>query len=1014
MRRLLTTLMCTLVGGAAFGQWTPATAKVYSKKKTVDMRATSMESHFKLNIDLLRSQLKGAQEMGSNARPVVISIPTLSGKIERFNVYSFPVVVKELADQYELGSYIGTSVDDPTRQIRFSVAPNDFQSMLFSGGDYEFIDPVDKANGLYSVHPKTNKTAGGNKPFECATTEDPAAVRDMQEMYNTARNFSHNSGTFNRSSDKKYRTMRLVVSTTGEYTQKFGGTTAGALTQINATMTRVNGVFEKDFALHLNLQNYPGVIYLNGATDPYSDPSVGTASANASNANGWNIQLQRTLSVNVGSANYDIGHLFGDSGGGGNAGCIGCICIDPSTSPTPATSLSKQKGSGFTSPADGNPSGDSYDIDYVAHEMGHQLGANHTFSHGIEPYNMNVEPGSGSTIMGYAGITGAATDVQAHSDPYFHKVSIGQVQTNLIAKTCDVETSVNNSAPIIGALSNYAIPKKTAFVLTANVTDPENDPMTYTWEEVDSPTYDPVNGSVTINKTNLGTTTVGASFRSVLPTTSPTRYFPKFSSVLAGVLDNSLNTWESTSQVARTSNFAITVRDNNPDVTQQQTNTAQQTITVGNDGPFQLTQGYLFTNAASNLTWDVANTTAAPYSVANVKIDYSSDNGTTWTVLSASTPNDGSESYTMPAALNGQTVVMRISAVGNVFYAVKKVYVSAQVACGSVPVGLLADNITISGATVNWAPVSGASSYALRYRLSGNTTWIQATASGNSYALAGLSDCKSYEVQVAAVCGGTTGTYSPSLTFSTTCVTYCTASGTNPVYNYISNVTLGTLNNTTGATSYSNFTANTALQPTLIANNTYTVSVSPTITIAGAAYNGLVAWIDFNKNGVFEDSELVLDVPVTSFPVGATPKTNTFVVPSTAVLGSPLRMRVLLMYAGASNAGVYLPSDYACGDFPNGEVEDYNVLITNNLATSETGIKNDGIQIYPNPASDVINVTKVSDKAAYKIYSAAGQLIDSGNISNGKINVSSLIKGAYVITVDEKGAEQFRSKFIKK
>jgi len=142
------------------------------------------------------------------------------------------------------------------------------------------------------------------------------------------------------------------------------------------------------------------------------------------------------LTANVGNTNYDIGHLFGKSGGGGNAGCIGCVCINPTTS------VPKGKGSGFTSPANGIASGDSFDIDYVAHEMGHQLGANHTFSHNLEGSGVNMEPGSGTTIMGYAGITGPDTDVQQNSDPYFHKASIGQVQANLIAKTCDVETTM--------------------------------------------------------------------------------------------------------------------------------------------------------------------------------------------------------------------------------------------------------------------------------------------------------------------------------------------------------------------------------------------------------------------------------------------------------------------------------------------------------------------------------------------------------------------------------------------
>ncbi|MCJ7933468.1 MAG: M12 family metallo-peptidase [Chryseobacterium sp.] len=992
MKRLLTTLMCTLVGGAAFGQWTPTTVKVDSKKRTVDMKASAVESHFKLDLNQLRSQLKGAQEMGAGAKPVVISIPTLSGKIERFNVYSFPVVVKELADQYELGSYIGTSVDDPSRQIRFSVAPNDFQSMLLKNGGYEFVEPVDKAAGIYSVHPKTAKS--GDKAFVCSTSEDPAAVKDLQALYNNGKSFAHNPGTFNKNSDRKYRTMRLVVSVTGEYTQYFGGV-PNALAQINATLTRVNGVFEKDFALHLYLQNYPVLIYTDPNADPYSP---------AAQMGNWNVELQQTLTANVGNENYDIGHLFGATGGGGNAGCIGCVCVDP------ATPTSKAKGSGYTSPADGIPQGNNFDIDYVAHEMGHQLGGNHTFSHGIEGTGVNVEPGSGSTIMGYAGITGATTDVQAHSDDYFHRVSIGQIQTNLNNKTCDVETGVANNPPVIGALPSYTIPKKTAFVLTANVTDPEGDPMTYTWEQVDSG----MTSAQTINKNNLGQTTYGASFRSVAPSNSPTRYFPKLSSVLAGVLDNSLNTWESTSQVARTSNFAITARDNNADVSQQQTSSAQQTITVGNDGPFQVTQGFLFINAASDLTWDVANTSGAPYNVANVKIDYSTDNGATWTVLSASTPNDGAEPFTMPAALNGQTVAMRVSAIGNVFYAIKKVAVTTQVQCGSAPIGVVAQNLTLNGAAVSWSPVAGAASYVIQYKLNSASTWSQTTASTNSVTLAGLTDCSPYQVQVAAVCAGVTGPYSTAVAFSTACTTYCTAASSSGQYNYISNVTLGAVNNTTGGTTYSNFTTNTTLQPTLLLNSSNSISVSLTTTLAGASVNGMAVWIDYNKNGTFEANERVLNMPITALPVGATPVSGTFTVPSTAVTNSPLRMRVMTVLMQAAGVGNNIPDSFACGGFPNGEVEDYNVVITTNLATSETGIKNDGIQLYPNPVSDVLNVTKVSDKAAYKIYSAAGQLIDSGNISNGKINVSSLIKGGYVITIDEKGHDQFRSKFIKK
>ncbi|REC51820.1 propanediol utilization protein [Chryseobacterium piscium] len=1008
MKKLITTLFCSLIGGSVLAQWTPTTIKRSSVIET-----SSIQPQYKLDINLIRSQLKNAKETGANAQAVEILLPTLKGKMERFAVYSFPVVVKELADQYQLGSYVGIGLDDPNKSVRFSVSPNDFQSMIIKGGEYEFIEPTKSDKTIYSVHPKSKPTGG--KSFVCTTDENPLAKQDIEALLEKGKSFTNQTTDFSKMSDRKYRTMRLVVSVTGEYSQKFGGTVAGALAQINATLTRVNGVFEKDFALHLNLQNFPNIIYLDGATDPYSNSSVGTAAANSNNATGWNIQLQQTLSVNVGSTNYDIGHLFGDSGGGGNAGCIGCVCIDPTG--TPATSLSKQKGSGFTSPGDGNPSGDSFDIDYVAHEIGHQLGGNHTFSHAIEPYVVNVEPGSGSTIMGYAGITGATTDVQAHSDSYFHNVTIKQVQANLIAKTCDVETTITNNPPSIDTLPAYTIPKGTAFVLTASATDPENDPLTYVWEQVNSGTT----SAQTINKTNLGTTTYGASFRSVSPTTSPTRYFPKFSSVLAGVLDNSLDTWESTSQVARTSKFAVTVRDNNAASTQQQTQYAEQTITVGADGPFKIsnTSSYLYSNVANTITWDVANTASGAYNSPNVKIDYSVDNGVTWIVLSANTANDGTETINMPTSLNGQFVAMRVSSIGNIFYALKKMMVATQVACGSAVTGVSVSNINSSAATVNWAPVAGATSYAIQYKKTTDAVWQQTTATINTVNLPSLIANSTYEVQVASVCG-TQGPFSASVIFSTLTVNYCAAAATNaPQYEYISNVTINNgnnvlLSNSSGSSGYTNYTTNTALQPTLALNTQYTFSM----TIATPDYDTALVFIDYNNNGVFDASERVYNYPI-GLPTG--PISGNFTIPSTAVTNQPLRMRVILYYAGQFNSngqsqvGFSLNSTYAgCGTFSYGEVEDYNVVIATNLSTSESGAVKNGIQIYPNPATDFLNVTKVSDKATYKIYSAAGQLVGNGNISNGKINVSSLIKGAYVISIEDKGKENFNSKFIKK
>ena len=980
MKRITSFLLLCGFIFSANAQWTPTKAK-----RTNQNEISVTGDAYSLDIPLLKNQLKNAQEMGSNAQAVEISIPTKGGKIEKFAVYSFPVMVKELADQYQLGSYVGTSVSDPGKYLRFSLSPTNFQSMIIDNGNYEFIDVLQNNKTVYLVHSKT--APAGGKSFNCSTAEDPAAVAQISEMLKKGNHFSNQPSDFSKNSDRKYRTMRLALAVTGEYTTFHGGTVAGALSAMNATMTRVNGVFEKDFALHLNIQNYPSIIYTNAATDPYSAAAAGSAGA-------WNLEVQQDLTAKVGDANYDIGHLFGASGGGGNAGCIGCVCV------APTTAVPKGKGSGYTSPGDAIPQGDNFDIDYVAHEMGHQLGGNHTFSHGLETAGTNMEPGSGSTIMGYAGITGTNTDVQAHSDPYFHAISIVQIQTNLTSKTCDVETAVANNIPVISALPTYNIPKGTAFVLSATVTDPENDPMTFTWEQVD-------NASTTINKTNLGTTTSGAAFRSVLPSTGgATRYFPRLSSVLAGTLDNSNNLWEAVPTVARSMQFAITVRDNNPAFNQQQTTNGVQNIVVGNDGPFTVTTTSGGNNSPTPVTWTVANTTASPYNVANVKIDYTTDNGATWVTLIASTPNDGSENVTFTGVPSGTSVKLRVSAVGNVFYAVSTVTVTSVAACsGAAPTGLTASAITGTSANLSWGTISGAT-YTVRYRIVGSATWTTVNTSTASLALTGLTPATSYEYQVLAICA-TTSPYSGSFNFSTSAVVYCTASSTNTTYEFIANVSLANVNNTSGPSMYTDYSTNAALQINVTAGMQYTLTVTKDWSAGGADYDAVSVWIDYNNDGTFDTSVRVMASPVTNT---ATPVSTQFTIPTTAVTSVPLRMRVIDIYAGSANAGATYNSP--CGTFTYGEVEDYNVFITPQLSTSDIDPKN-GIEIYPNPVSDVLNISKVSDKASFEIYSVTGQILNKGIVRDGKIVVSELIKGNYILKITDKEVSS-NFKFIKK
>lgn len=973
MKKLTTFLLLCGFIFSANAQWSPTKVK-----RSSETEIAAIGDSYMLDLVQLRSQLSNAQEMGSNAVPVEITIPTLGGKLEKFAVYSFPVVVKELADLYELGSYTGVSISNPSKTVRFSVSPKGFQSMIFNDGSFEFIDPIVGKVGTYLVHPKTIATNGKN--FLCTTSEDPAVQKQMDALFKSGKSFTNQIGDFSKNSDRKYRTMRLALSVTGEYTQFHGGTVAGALSAMNATMTRVNGVFEKDFALHLNIQNFPGIIYTNAATDPYTG--------------NLNSQLQANLTANVGNANYDIGHVFNAAGGNGNAGCIGCVCINPTTgSPN-------GKGSAFTQST--SPQGDAFDIDYVAHEMGHQLGGNHTFSMSLEGQGTNMEPGSGSTIMGYAGITGSTTDVQNNSDPYFHAISIVQVQNNLTSKTCDVETAIANNVPVIAPLQTYNIPKGTAFVLSATVTDPENDPMTYTWEQVD-------NAAVAIDKFNLGNTTSGAAFRSVNPSTGgATRYFPRLSSVLAGVLNNSNDLWEAVPTVARNMSFAITVRDNNPIFDQQQTTNAVQSVIVGNDGPFAVTTNIGGNNAPTPVVWNVANTTAAPYNVANVKIDYTTNNGASWVTLLASTPNDGTEDVTFVGVPTGTPVKLRVSAIGNIFYAVSTVNVLAISNCtGAAPINLNADMITSNSANLFWGPITGAT-YMVRYRKVGDPAWVTVTANSPTLSLTGLSDGTCYEYQVLANCNGNDTPYSSSFNFCTAALNYCVAASTTASALFINNVTVSNVTNPSAGAVYTNFTTNAALQINMVKGSTYSMTVTSNISAANFA----MVFIDYNKDGVFDATERVLNFPVAN----TSTFTNSFTVPTTALANQPLRMRVLLGYAGASNVGLFGPVSWVCGvgNFNDGEVEDYTVLLAPDpLSTTEIVDTKNGIQIYPNPATDILNVTNVSNKAVYEIYGVSGQLLSKGLIRDGKVIISQLINGNYIIKITDQELTN-SIKFIKK
>ncbi len=610
---------------------------------------------FDLQIAGLKQQLFSIVGRNPLSHSTIISLPNASGTIEQFEVFEASNFEPALQAQFpEIRAYSGKGITDKSAMLKLSISPKGIQTMVFrTEKENEYIEPYSQDHTVYAVF-KSQRNKGG-LPWTCSTADQNLATSLNGHVANTQRPEADNG---------VLKTMRLAQSCNGEYSNFFGAFNSGqvalVLAAFNATLTRCNGCYERDLALHLNLiPTTTAVIYYDPATDPYT--TLGA----------WNNQLAATLLANIGEANYDIGHMFGASGGGGNAGCIGCVCVDG------------QKGRGITSPADGIPQGDNFDIDYVAHEVGHQLGGNHTFSQSNEGTGVNKEVGSGITIMGYAGIT--AQDVAPHSIDIFHQATIQQIQTNLAGRPCPITTSLatTNATPVVAPVIARTIPISTPFAITGSATDANaGDVLTYCWEQNDNST---TTGAASVaSPTKL----TGPNWLSFPATTNPTRTFPILATILAGNFitgplpggDVGANI-EALSSVGRTLNFRLTVRDNSiyVPVTAPGTGKVGQTaftdvaITVdASSGPFQVTSPNTNVSwaggSSQNITWSVNNTTAAPVSCANVKISYSTDAGLTFpTVLAASTANDGTEALIIPVGATTSARI-KVEAVGNIFF----------------------------------------------------------------------------------------------------------------------------------------------------------------------------------------------------------------------------------------------------------------------------------------------------------------------------------------------------------
>tara|TARA_B100000809_G_scaffold265077_1_gene322775 strand:+ start:8864 stop:11101 length:2238 start_codon:yes stop_codon:yes gene_type:complete len=616
------------------GLWeTASLTETASKTKAFRNSVPQDFKLFTLNTVELNNLLTNAPQRHATQSNTIIELPTNNGEIQNFRVYEASVLAPSLQAQHpNIRSYMAQGIDDPSAIARFSYSDNGLNVMI-SAANYGtiYLDPYTKDLNQYISYAKKSLPAD-SRTFECL-------VQDTleNEIVLSPEN----------ADDGMLRTYRLALACTGEYAQFHLNNQgipsnatdevkkAAVLTAMNTAMTRINGVFEKEVAVTMVIvENNTDLIFLNAGSDPYTNNSGSTMLG----------ENQTTVDNIIGSVNYDIGHVF--STGGGGIAALGSVCTG-----------NKARGvTGLSSPI-----GDSFYIDFVAHEMGHQFRANHTQNNNCQRNNPTaMEPGSASTIMGYAGI--CSPNVQNFSDDYFHAISIQEIWNFISTGSgqCGVQTPTFNLPPTADAGPNYTIPKSTPFILMGTATDPDSgDVLSHNWEQMNSQigSMPPANTSVN-----------GPMFRSNNALSSPNRYMPELATVLAG---QTQTTWEVIPSVSRSMVFRYSVRDN---VAGGASSASDNMFVIfeGDSGPFVVTSQDASTTwetlTTETITWDVAGTDVAPVDSPNVDILFSTDGGQTYDVVIADDiPNNGSADINVPN-VNTTTGRFMIISSNNIFY----------------------------------------------------------------------------------------------------------------------------------------------------------------------------------------------------------------------------------------------------------------------------------------------------------------------------------------------------------
>ena len=582
---------------------------------------------------MLQQQLEDAPMHSSEPiknSSLVVSFPMPDGSTQRFAVVEDPIMSPVLSAKFpEIKTYSGQGLDDRTATIKFDVTHKNIHAMVLSVHGTTFIDPftIDSTNDYISYYKKDyiNEDKIFNELAPIGEREDEVKDDSQQAALVT--------------SGSELRTYRLAVATTVEYSNFHGGVVEDVLAAVVTSVNRVSGIYEKEVAISFELvDNNEEIIFIG--EDNLSNSSPGALIS----------ESQTTIDEIIGTDNYDIGHTF--STGAGGLANLRVPCTE-------------DKARGVT--GTNSPVGDSYDVDYVAHEIGHQFGATHTFNGSVGSCNGNrtgytaFEPGSGTTIMAYAGIC-SSHNIQNNSDPYFHRGSFDQITDYSIdddGNNCAVITETNNTPPEVSVPSKvYYIPLLTPFRLEGSATDADDDELSYCWEQVNT-------GPAGNPNSPIGN---AAIFRSFSPTETPERIFPR----MEDILNNDQTKGEILVDYDRTLKFRLTARDNRAGgggVSSKEYKVEIYDIA----GPFEVLYPHPGAGwqkgSTQTVTWDVSNTDGALVNCQEVNILLSLDGGENFDmVLAEGVPNNGAADVTVPTVDTTNEARLMIEAADNIFF----------------------------------------------------------------------------------------------------------------------------------------------------------------------------------------------------------------------------------------------------------------------------------------------------------------------------------------------------------